>query len=459
MTARTKTRSRSKERIIDGRYRLGEVRAERSSYLIYDGVQMRPERPVTIKLARGRGVKHREVQATFEREAAIRRAVDHPALAEVVELGTYGVGRPYAVWCRPEGERLSDLPAEEHASVAVGLLELLRTLHETGVSCGDLPPDAVVRTPSGRIVIDDLPEASMSLDGTVPQETIRRELERLERAYGAPGRKKQLRTAMIRAHLSRWSETLIRWGRTPIVLPDLSRVPELLRMRRAPPAIYAVAGSLALATAGVVAARSIDREPTPSPEVAVQPEVIEESAPVSVDSEALAALEKARDLMKAGRHRRAARAFGRVVHRDPDLLKERDVVALVDLLAMPSRGTLEAEWSLVRLGDRALPALGEVWRSKSRGDYHRRRAGEVMTSLGRPVDLVPLWIAGLGSDRCAVRRLSVTRLKASHDPRARRPLEALAARDGWFTSYCGAEEAEEALDAVAWNTPKSKRSS
>lgn len=456
MTARTKTRERSKERIIDGRYRLGEVKAERSSYLIYDGAQVSPERPVTIKLARARGVKHREVRAAFEREAAIRASIDHPGLSQVVELGTYGVGRPYAVSCRPPGERLADLSEAERSASAPQLIEAVQLLHQAGVSCGCIPLDAVVRTPSGRIVIDDLPEASMSPEGIVPEETTRKELSRIEEALGIVAEPTAKRRAKVRDRLSLWAELLLRWGRTPIVFPDLSM---LRRARR--PLIFAAAGSLGLATAGFVASRAMVEKPEPTPIATIaEPEPMDDEVQEpQIDPEAVEALEKARRLVDAGKGRRAIRSYGRAVYRAPDLLEAEDVQTLVRFLAMPSRGTMEAEWCLVRLGSRAMPALRAIWNSNSRGDYHRRRAGEVMARLGHPVDLVPLWITSLNSERCPVRRLAVKRLQDSQDPRARRPLEALADRDGWFTSYCGAEEAERALDAVAWNAPKNKRSS
>ncbi len=175
---------------------------------------------------------------------------------------------------------------------------------------------------------------------------------------------------------------------------------------------------------------------------------INEGSTRSTRSATARQLKKARRLWAKKKRRRSLVYYARAAKAAPAQFKRNDVRRLVRSLGYIGRSTKLAERALLRLDDdKVIKPLRKLFRSK-RSRYRRRRAGEVLQKMGHKVDLVPLWIATLGSESCAARRLAVKRLGNTGDRRAIEPLRELS-EDGWiFSRPCGAEEARVAVTSL-----------
>lgn len=162
--------------------------------------------------------------------------------------------------------------------------------------------------------------------------------------------------------------------------------------------------------------------------------------------EMLAKLDDARAFLKQGEKKRALDVYTEVAATHVELFGRQDLEAVVGFLSAPNRYTGTAETILVTAGARSIEPLEESWADIRLSRYHRRRVGEVLNRVGGDVDLVPVWIETLRSQRCEARRLAARELGELDDPRALDDLDRLANEGGW--SDCGSDAARAAARRI-----------
>jgi len=104
-------------------------------------------RAVALKLLHPELATDPEMQRRFRREAAVLRALDHPSVVRVLDLGSDERGRLFTVMELLEGETLlarlerrGRLPRDEVLAIAGGIGAALDAVHAHGVLHGDLKP-------------------------------------------------------------------------------------------------------------------------------------------------------------------------------------------------------------------------------------------------------------------------------------------------------------------------------
>jgi serine/threonine-protein kinase len=104
-------------------------------------------RAVALKLLHPELATDPEMQRRFRREAAVLRALDHPSVVRVLDLGSDERGRLFTVMELLEGETLlarlerrGRLPQDEVLAIARGIGAALDAVHAHGVLHGDLKP-------------------------------------------------------------------------------------------------------------------------------------------------------------------------------------------------------------------------------------------------------------------------------------------------------------------------------
>lgn len=113
-------------------------------------------RPVALKLLHPELASDPEMQRRFRREAAVLRALDHPSVVRVLDLGGDERGRLFTVMELLEGETLlarlergGQLSLDETRAIARGIGAGLDAVHTHGVLHGDLKPANVFLVDAG----------------------------------------------------------------------------------------------------------------------------------------------------------------------------------------------------------------------------------------------------------------------------------------------------------------------
>ena len=109
--------------ILEGAYRLVRLIGEGGMGAVYEGVQLRLNKRVAIKLMARELSARGEAVARFHREAEITSHLGHPHLVQVIDFGTAESGEPYLVMEYLEGEDL------EHRLIRDGKLSMENTAH------------------------------------------------------------------------------------------------------------------------------------------------------------------------------------------------------------------------------------------------------------------------------------------------------------------------------------------
>lgn len=149
------------ERLLAGRYRLGEVLGRGAMGEVRDGFDLRLERAVAVKLLSPEMAHDPAVRARFEAEArAAARLCDHRVVA-VYDSGTAEDGTPFLVMERVDGGTLADeiargpLTLQRAAAVVGDVLGALGVAHEHGLIHRDIKPSNVLLSTTGRAKVAD----------------------------------------------------------------------------------------------------------------------------------------------------------------------------------------------------------------------------------------------------------------------------------------------------------------
>ena len=119
------------------------------------------DRLVALKLLHPELTSDPEMQRRFRREATVLRALDHPAVVQVLDLGEDERGRLFTVMELLEGETLlarlerrGALTLDETRAIARALSDALDAVHAHGVLHGDLKPANVFVVEAGVKLVD-----------------------------------------------------------------------------------------------------------------------------------------------------------------------------------------------------------------------------------------------------------------------------------------------------------------
>src|SRR5881398_1251638 len=147
------------ERLLDGRYRLGDRLGSGAVAEVYRALDERLQRPVAVKLFRGDAAQQLQ---RHEAEMRTLASLDHPSLVGVYDAGSDDdTGVPYLVMQLVEGSTLADelrggaLPLDRAATYGAALADALAYVHERGFVHRDIKPANVLIAQDGRVHLAD----------------------------------------------------------------------------------------------------------------------------------------------------------------------------------------------------------------------------------------------------------------------------------------------------------------
>jgi len=147
------------ERVLDGRYRLGDRLGSGAVAEVYRAEDERLARPVAIKLFRGDAADQLQ---RHEAEMRTLASLEHPNLVSVYDAGTTeDTSQPYLVMQLIDGHTLGQelrdgpLPAERAARYGAALADALAYVHAQGFVHRDVKPANVLVSTDGRVHLAD----------------------------------------------------------------------------------------------------------------------------------------------------------------------------------------------------------------------------------------------------------------------------------------------------------------
>ncbi|GAA4884768.1 Stk1 family PASTA domain-containing Ser/Thr kinase [Serinicoccus chungangensis] len=158
------------QRVLGGRYELGDLIGRGGMADVHLGHDLRLGRPVAIKVLRTDLARDSSFLARFRREAQSAAGLSHPAIVgvfdsgeeAVVESGGATVQVPYIVMELVEGKTLRELLNEqrtldpdEAARITAAVLAALEYAHERGLVHRDIKPANVMVTEAGAVKVMD----------------------------------------------------------------------------------------------------------------------------------------------------------------------------------------------------------------------------------------------------------------------------------------------------------------
>jgi serine/threonine-protein kinase len=134
--------------IVGGRYKIEGFVDKGATARVYMADDLETNTKVAVKMFAPSVAASAEMRARFHHGAEVIRAVDHPNVVRVLDLGTIGGDRPYLVLEALVGESLGDrlrrlgrLSAEEALRVSREAATGLAAAHAAGVVHRDVKPD------------------------------------------------------------------------------------------------------------------------------------------------------------------------------------------------------------------------------------------------------------------------------------------------------------------------------
>ncbi|WP_245859189.1 Stk1 family PASTA domain-containing Ser/Thr kinase [Luteimicrobium subarcticum] len=158
------------QRILAGRYEVGELIGRGGMAEVHIGHDTRLGRTVAIKVLRADLARDPSFLARFRREAQAAAALNHPAIVAVYDtgedIGTDAAGNrthtPFIVMEYVEGHTVRDIlrdghavPIDEAVEITSGVLSALEYSHHAGIVHRDIKPANVMITPTGAVKVMD----------------------------------------------------------------------------------------------------------------------------------------------------------------------------------------------------------------------------------------------------------------------------------------------------------------
>src|SRR3954466_1468892 len=133
--------------VLGGSYRITRLIGQGGMGAVYEGVQVRLERRVAIKLMARELSANAEAIARFRREAEVTSQLGHPHIVQVFDFGEAPGGEPYLVMEYLEGEdlekrlqRVGRLPVGAASHIVRQVASALSATHAKGIVHRDLKP-------------------------------------------------------------------------------------------------------------------------------------------------------------------------------------------------------------------------------------------------------------------------------------------------------------------------------
>jgi hypothetical protein len=146
--------------MIGGRYRLHALLGEGGMARVFDGFDVRLERPVAVKILRPETESLPGMRKRFQQEARISARLVHPNIVAVLDYGEEGAVS-YLVMERLPGHTLRDevargpMPPERLAALMTDTLGALAAAHRFGVLHRDIKPSNILLDDDGHARITD----------------------------------------------------------------------------------------------------------------------------------------------------------------------------------------------------------------------------------------------------------------------------------------------------------------
>ncbi|QDY89690.1 Stk1 family PASTA domain-containing Ser/Thr kinase [Arthrobacter sp. UKPF54-2] len=154
------------QRVLSGRYELGELIGRGGMADVFRGVDTRLGRTVAIKLLRPDLARDPQFQARFKREAQAVAALNHPSIVAVFDTGDHAVPGghddtvrvPYIVMEYVAGKTIRDLIRAKEVTIdqaidySLGVLAALDYSHKAGIVHRDIKPANVMFCPDSNSV-------------------------------------------------------------------------------------------------------------------------------------------------------------------------------------------------------------------------------------------------------------------------------------------------------------------
>lgn len=134
--------------VVGGRYRLVRLIAAGGMGAVFEATDTVASRHVALKLLHPELTNDRDVRRRFRRESSVLRALDHPSIVRILDMGGTGEGEPlFSVMELLAGETLlarieqrGRLDASALAPIVANIAAGLTAAHGHGVIHGDLKP-------------------------------------------------------------------------------------------------------------------------------------------------------------------------------------------------------------------------------------------------------------------------------------------------------------------------------
>ncbi|MPZ25350.1 MAG: Stk1 family PASTA domain-containing Ser/Thr kinase [Micromonosporaceae bacterium] len=154
------------ERLLGGRYELGELLGYGGMAEVHRGRDLRLGREVAIKMLRTDLARDHTFQMRFRREAQNVATLNHPGIAAVYDTGeehaATGEALPYIVMEFVAGHTLKDVLAAEGRlqprralEISADICAALEFSHRHGIIHRDVKPGNVMVTPNGQVKVMD----------------------------------------------------------------------------------------------------------------------------------------------------------------------------------------------------------------------------------------------------------------------------------------------------------------